>query len=82
MRTTINLDEDVAARLRDLARRQGRSVSRVTNEVLRIGFQMVDSAVATPSTYEPRVLDSGRPLVDVTDVAAALERLEGRDGGG
>lgn len=75
MRTTLNLDEDVAARLAEIARRSGRSMSRVSNEVLRTGLRALQQpSPLTP--YEPPRLETGRPLVDVTDVAETLERLE------
>lgn len=73
VRTTLNLDDDVAAALTEMARRSGRSVSRVANEVLRLGL-----AADRPRLprYDPPRLGSGTPLVDVTDVAGALELLE------
>jgi hypothetical protein len=75
MRTTLNLDDDVAHQLSDLARRSGRSVSRTANEVLRAGLVAGQHPKPMP-TYEPPVFDTGRPLLDVTDVGAALERLD------
>lgn len=75
MRTTINLDDDVASSLQDLARREGRSLSRVTNDLIRAGLRSMRGA-RRPAPYEPTVFDSGRPKIDVTDVAEALERLD------
>jgi hypothetical protein len=76
MRTTLNLDADVAGQLAARARRDGRSVSRVANDVLRAGLLAEQQPVAlTP--YDPPELDTGRPLIDVTDVEEALERLDG-----
>jgi hypothetical protein len=75
MRTTLNLDDDVAAQLAAESRKRGTSLSRMANEYLRAGLR--SSRDAVPRTvYEPPVFDSGRPLVDVTDVAAALESLD------
>jgi plasmid stability protein len=75
MRTTLNLDDDVAARLAAEARRRGESLSRTANEYLRAGMR-ASRASARADVYEPPVVDSGRPLLDVTDVAAALESLD------
>lgn len=75
MRTTLNLDDDVAERLSELARRRGVSLSRVANEMVRAGLRAT-SARRRPEPYDPPVLATGKPLVDVTDVAAALERLD------
>ncbi|MHB8719206.1 MAG: hypothetical protein ACYDAC_10005 [Candidatus Dormibacteria bacterium] len=75
MRTTLNLDADVAQQLADLARASGRSVSRVANEVLRGGLLAHRQPVAlTP--YDPPDLDTGRPLLDATDIGETLERLD------
>jgi plasmid stability protein len=75
MRTTLNLDDDVAAQLAEESRRRGRSLSRTANELLRAGMRS-ERSPAELEPYEPPVFDSGRVLVDVTDVAAALERLD------
>ena len=75
MRTTLNLDDDVAERLTELARRRGTSLSRVANELVRAGLRAT-SARRPIDPYDPPVLRTGKAMVDVTDVAAALERLE------
>lgn len=76
MRTTLNLDDDVAAAITSVARARGRSLSRVANDLIRRGLSQVDVRRELPP-YEPPVFDTGAPLVDVTDVAAALEVLDG-----
>jgi hypothetical protein len=75
MRTTLNIDDDVAAQLSALSRARGSSVSRVANELIRAGLT-VTSARAPLPPYEPPTFDTGIPLVDVTDVAAALDLLD------
>ncbi|MBM4407927.1 MAG: CopG family transcriptional regulator [Chloroflexi bacterium] len=75
MRTTLNLDDDVAAELGALARRDGRSMSRVANDLMREGLRASRGGSRLPR-YEPPTFDTGSPLVDVTDVAAALEVLD------
>lgn len=75
MRTTLNIDDDVARRLSALARQSGRSLSRVSNEILRRGLlAMLEPPSLLP--YEPPVFDTGRPLIDVTEVPEALEILD------
>lgn len=78
MRTTLNIDADVAAELSDASRRSGQSLSRTANELLRSGLRAARQP-APAGTYEPPVFDTGRPLMEVTDVAAALDALA-RDG--
>ena len=75
MRTTLNLDDDVAALVTALSRRDRRSMSRVANELIRAGLRAAQGPVEVPP-YVPPTFDTGRPLVDVTDVAAALEVLD------
>ncbi|MDQ3728267.1 MAG: hypothetical protein M3355_01625 [Actinomycetota bacterium] len=76
MRTTLNIDADIAQHLSELARERDRSLSRVANEVLQVGLRTIDRA-ALPTPFEPRVHDTGRPLIDVTDTAEALDVLNG-----
>lgn len=74
-RTTLNLDEDVARQLSELARRRGRSVSRVANQALRAG--LLAGAQPMPlRPYEPPEVDTGRSLMEVTDISEVLDRLE------
>ena len=75
MRTTLNLDPDVASQLSAQARRHGRSVSRVANDVLRAGL-LAQQQPAALAPYDPPELETGRPLIDVTDIGEALEQLE------
>lgn len=75
MRTTLNLDEDVARQLSDQARRHGRSRSRVANDLIRAGL-LAQQRPGELRPYDPPVVDTGRPLVDVTDIGEALELLE------
>jgi hypothetical protein len=43
--------------------------------MLRAGLRATQESPVVPP-YEPPVFDTGRPLVDVTDVADALELLD------
>ncbi len=65
-------------RPRSRARREraGRSLSRVANDLIRRGLAQADARAELPP-YEPPVFDTGAPLIDVTDVAAALGPLDG-----
>jgi hypothetical protein len=75
MRTTLNVDDDVAAEIAARSRREGRSMSRVANDLIRAGLQ-TDRQRPELVPYEPPTFDTGAPLLDVTDVAAALEILD------
>jgi len=71
MRTTLNLDDDVARPLAGLARRSHRSMSRVANELLRAGLRANQKGPRL-TRYQPTVFDTGEPLVDVTDVSRGV----------
>lgn len=75
MRTTLNLDEDVVRPLVERSKRSHQSLSRVVNELLRLGLRASRNA-GRLTPYEPTVFDTGKPLIDVTDVGEALELLE------
>lgn len=75
MRTTLNLDDDVAAELAAVARRDARSLSRAANDLLRVGLRN-ERRVPTIEPYQPPTFDTGRVLLDVTDVAEALDTLD------
>ncbi|RIL05689.1 CopG family transcriptional regulator [bacterium] len=78
MRTTLNLDDDVAISLERLRRTRRQSLSVIVNDLLRRGITVAErSGVAQRTRFETAVADSGRALVpDVDDIAAALEALE------
>jgi plasmid stability protein len=71
MRTTLNLDEDVAQELTERARRHGRSVSHVANELLRAGLLAKQQPVSLPP-YDPPSVDTGRPLIDTRECAGGI----------
>jgi hypothetical protein len=75
MRTTLNLDDDVVAQVVAVSRRRGTSMSRVANELMRAGLRAArERHLLAP--YVPPTFDTGEPLIDVTDVAGALEILD------
>lgn len=75
MRTTLNIDDDIAARLSELAKTSGRSISREANEVLKAGLRSMQEQPRL-EPYDPPVFDTGRALVDVTDIATVLDMLD------
>jgi hypothetical protein len=75
MRTTLTLDEDVAARLRAEARRTGRPFKTVVNERLRMAFTQTATVKAiNPFKIESRSMGA---LMSFDNIGAALEELEG-----
>ncbi len=77
MRTTLTLDEDVAAKLKAESRRSGRSFKETVNEALRLGLEhrpRKGRAGAFRVKARPMGLRHGLSL-DCT--SALLEELEG-----
>jgi hypothetical protein len=71
MRTTITLDDDVAALIESERARTGESFRSAVNRLLR------RSARAAPPQVPPALPElPGRPLVDVSDVSALLATLD------
>lgn len=81
MRTTLTIDEDVAAALERLRRSRDQSFKDLVNEALRMGIrQMSLPAKKRAAPYRTRAVDAGRCLVgDLDNVAEALAIAEGED---
>ena len=78
MRTTITLEDDVAAKLQALSRRSGRPFKDVDNETLRRGLASAATARrVAPFKVQARDLGARRPGVNVDSVADLLEQVEG-----
>lgn len=78
MRTTLTLDEDVAAKLKAEARRSGRSFRETVNEVLRRGLALARPVAARPPfRVVARDLGDLRPGLSLDSVADLLEQVEG-----
>ena len=71
MRTTVTLDDDVAALIESERARTGESFRTAVNRLLRRGARPVASAQAPPLPRLP-----GRPILDVSDVSALLATLD------
>lgn len=76
MRTTLTLDDDLASQLEETARRSGRPFKEVIQSLLRDSLTQEHREVPTPFVVRARPLDL-RPGVDLTNVGALLEQLEG-----
>jgi plasmid stability protein len=78
MRTTLTLDDDVAAKLKAEARRSGRSFRDVVNDVLRRGLATLRAA-PTQRPFKVAARDLGKLLPGLTldSVADLLEQVEG-----
>jgi hypothetical protein len=78
MRTTVTLDEDVAAKLKAEARRTGKPFKTVLNESLRVALS--SSRERTPPVsfrIEARDLGAPRPGLSLDNVTGLLHLGEG-----
>jgi negative regulator of replication initiation len=71
MRTTITLDDDVAALIESERARTGESFRDAVNRLLRRSARAVPPADAQALPELP-----GRPLIDVSDASAVLAALD------
>ena len=78
MRTTLTLDDDVAAKLQAEARRAGRPFREIVNETLRRGL-MTRRATGARQPFKVNVRDLGdlRPGLSLDNVAELIEQVEG-----
>ena len=78
MRTTLTLDDDVAAKLEAETRRSGRSFRDTVNDTLRRGLATRHSAPSrSPFKVVARDLGQLRPGLSLDGVADLIEQAEG-----
>jgi len=78
MRTTLTLDEDVAANLKSESRRSGRPFREVVNEALRVGLAARRTARRRPPfNIAARDLGDLKPGLSLDNVAELIEQVEG-----
>ncbi len=77
MRTTLTLDDDVAAKLKAESRRAGRSFKEIVNETLRSGLASRRVAAHGPA-FKITAGDLGdlRPGLSLDNVAELIEQAE------
>ena len=78
MRTTLTLDDDVAARLKAIVRRTGRAFRDVVNDTLRRGLAKPPQPQARePFAVQARELGRRRPGLNFDNIAELLDQVEG-----
>lgn len=81
MRTTITLEDDVAARLERVMEKRRQTWKAVVNDALRAGLDALDTArPSAPQPYRIRPFNLGPSLVGSLDnVEEVLSRVEGEN---
>jgi hypothetical protein len=78
VRTTLTLDDDVAAKLEAEARRSGLSFKEVVNAMLRIGLAAKRGKLPRPAfKAKPLALEPLDPHFDFDNIEALLDQVEG-----
>ncbi len=75
MRTTVTLDADVQALLKQAMREQDRSFKETLNDAVRAGLRHPAAAAKAPR-FVQRSFKMGRPLVDLSKANALAGELE------
>ncbi len=78
MRTTLTLDDDVAAKLRTQSQRAGRPFREIVNETLRRGLES-RRATAQRRAFKvkARALGKLKPGLSLDNIAELIEQVEG-----
>jgi hypothetical protein len=80
MRTTLTLEDDVAARLERVMEKRRQTLKAVVNDALRAGLDVLDKARPATTPYRIRPFNLGPSLVGSLDnVEEVLSRVEGED---
>ena len=78
MRTTLTLDDDVAALLKRVLARRKDGLKAVVNEALRHGLRRIGAPPEPGPAYRTPSVDTGRCLLpNVDDIAEVLAVTEG-----
>jgi len=77
MRTTLTIDDDVAAQLKRLRRHGDLKFRDLVNEALRRGLRDMNRTPRRREVLRTRTFDMGKPLINIDNVAEALSHLEG-----
>ena len=77
MRTTLTLDDDVMAKLKNEMKRSDKSLKETVNDLLRLGLNVRKGTSSRKRfVVETRDLGDTRPGISLDNVGELLDRLE------
>lgn len=80
MRTTLTLDDDIAAMIEKIRRKNRTSLKAIVNDALRQGLKTMANPPRNRKVYQTRSVSLGRCLIgNIDDIADALAVAEGED---
>ncbi|EJW10484.1 hypothetical protein A33M_4395 [Rhodovulum sp. PH10] len=77
MKTTLTLDDDVAAALERVRTERGTTLDQAANDALRHGLARMGGSPERAGSFETRSVSLGRALIDVSNVHDAIAAAEG-----
>jgi Arc/MetJ family transcription regulator len=78
MRTTLTIDDDVAAALERLRKTREDSLKELVNEALRRGLKEMSGRPKRREPFATRTVSLGRPrLANIDNIAEAIALVEG-----
>jgi hypothetical protein len=77
MRTTLTLEDDVAAELEKLRRARGQGWKDLVNEALRHGMRQMTSRARKREPFRTKSVSGGRVFVSIDNIADVLAATEG-----
>ena len=79
MRTTLTIDDDIVAKLKDEMKRSGRSFREIVNDMLRTGLSLRQRP-QKPKKFKVRARNLGlRPGLNYDNIGELLDQIEGVD---
>lgn len=76
MRTTVPIDDDLLRDLKEQAHREGTSLARLINRVLRAGLDASRQAKPPDRPYREKTYNMGEPRVNLDKALALAASLE------
>jgi hypothetical protein len=76
MRTTVRIDDDLLRELKDRARQEKTTLTRIVNLLLRRGISASGDANRRKRPYREKTFAMGRPQVDMTKALALAAQLD------
>ena len=77
MRTTLTIDDDVAASLERLRKARDASLKELINEALRRGIKEMSARPKRREPFRTREVDAGEALIPLDNISEALAIAEG-----
>ncbi len=76
MRTTVRIDDDLMRRLKERAHREGTSLTKLINWLLRRGFNAAQDEGGPVARYREETFSMGSPTVNLDKSLALAASLE------